>query len=105
MAMGPPRAITQPTQPRILIPLVDLVAGLPLDSELLTDDGHLLAVQQPCDKSETLIHHVTLLSRHGPLLGRGKVSPIGRSEVYVMSPEPGGGKLQISTDKAPFRDR
>src|SRR4029453_2554000 len=50
----------------VLVAVEDLVARLPRDPELGAQRRHLLAFEQTGDKSESLIHDVTLLPRHAP---------------------------------------
>src|SRR5258708_5082694 len=61
---GPPPPIAQRLEPVFLVAVIDLVAGLARDTKLATDLAHRLAVQQPGDKPQTLVHHRTLLPRH-----------------------------------------
>src|SRR4030095_15020527 len=72
VAMRPPTTVGQAPCPDILVALIDLVAGLARDPELVAQHRHLLAVEQAGDKSNALVHDVTLLPRHAPLLLKGQ---------------------------------
>src|SRR5688572_19636575 len=76
LAERAPAAIRQPVHAAIFVAVVELVARLPRNAELRAQGRHLLALEQAGDKPEPLVHDVTLLPRHRPLLRRGKVSPM-----------------------------
>jgi hypothetical protein len=76
LPVGPSAAIGQSFEPAVLIPLEDLVAGLARDIELPAQGRHLLAVEQPGDEPQTLIHLVTLLPRHFALPQSAEVLPM-----------------------------
>ena len=52
--------------------------GLPRNPELGAQRRHLLALEQAGDKPESLVHDVTLLPRHRPLLVGAKCHPSAR---------------------------
>ena len=56
LAMRPPAAIAERLHAAVLVPVVDLVPGLPRDPELGTQRRHLLALEQAGDKPEPLVH-------------------------------------------------
>jgi hypothetical protein len=75
--LRPAAAVREPLDPAALVPAEDLVTGLPGDPELGAEPGHLLAVEQPADEADALVHDVTLLPRHAPSLAkRARVSPM-----------------------------
>src|SRR4029450_5508617 len=77
LAEGPAAAVGERLEAAIFIAGEDLVAGLARDAELGAQRRHLLALEQAGDKSEPLVHDVTLLPRHALLLRRGQeVSPM-----------------------------
>src|SRR5687768_7000311 len=76
LPLRPPAAIRQALNPAVLVPVVNLVASLPGDSELRTQGRHLLALQQAGDKPEALVHDVTLLPGHAPSCKGARVSPM-----------------------------
>src|ERR671910_191039 len=81
LPVGSMAPVAKRLDPAVLVPVEDLVAGLPGNPELGAQRRHLLALEQAGDKPESLVHDVTLLPRHAPSCG-GKVSPI-RSEYAV----------------------
>src|SRR5688572_6822436 len=66
VAMGPSAAIGEALHPDLPVPLVNLVACLAGNPELLAQRHHRLALEQTGHKPKSLVHHVTLLPRHGP---------------------------------------
>src|SRR5690348_15305694 len=66
VSIRPPAPIREALDADPLIPLVNLVASLPRDPELLAERRHRLALEEPGDESQSLVHYVTLLPRHGP---------------------------------------
>src|SRR5262249_43748449 len=80
LAEGPAAAVSERFEAAIFVAVEDLVAGLAGDAELGAQRRHLLALEQAGDKSEPLVHEVTLLPRHALLLRRGQ-------EVSPMCPE------------------
>src|SRR6185503_20923748 len=77
LAIGSPTAICQRLDAAVLVPIEDLVARLSRDPELSAQGCHRLALEPPGDKSNPLVHDVTLLPRHAPSSRRGaKVSPM-----------------------------
>ena len=79
MPIRPPASIRETIQAAVLVAGVDLVAGLAGNAKLPAEAGHLLAVEQPGNESETFVHNMTLLPGHRSLPQREKVLP--------MSPE------------------
>src|SRR5689334_16727119 len=75
-------AIAEGLHAAVLVAVEDLVARFARNAELGAHRRHLLALEQAGDKPESLVHDVTLLPRHAPLLVGGRVSPI-RSEYAV----------------------
>src|SRR5918994_260199 len=62
----------------VLVTVEDLVAGLAGNPELGAQRRHLLALEQAGDKSESLVHDVTLLPRHAPSWwGQSVTHPLG----------------------------
>lgn len=84
----PPRAVSQPFQPAVIVAVDELVAGLARDSELPADHRHLLAIQKPRYEFETLVHKVALLPRHLCSPRKGwKCNPCLRNELSPISRE------------------
>src|SRR5579862_7305369 len=84
----PPRAVAQGLEPVLLVAVEDLVPGLPRDPELAADLRHRLAVQQPRDEPQTLVHHRTLLPGHRhlpPGMPGGRCHPCVRYDLSPMS--------------------
>ena len=88
VAVGPPAPVRQAGEATVLVPRVDLVAGLAGNPELPAEAGHLLAIEQAGNEAETFVHDMTLLPGHYslPLNGR-KCYPCLRNEVSPFSRE------------------
>jgi hypothetical protein len=76
LPIGPPAPIGEGLHAAVLVPVKDLVAGLPRNPELGAQRRHLLALEQAGHKAEPLVHDVTLLPRHAPSSEGAKVSPM-----------------------------
>ena len=48
----------------IFIPTEDFIARLAADTKLTASHGHLLAFEEACNETKSLIHMVTLIPRH-----------------------------------------
>ena len=98
MPIRPPASIRETIQAAVLVAGVDLVAGLAGNAKLPAEAGHLLAVEQPGNESETFVHNMTLLP--GQSLSPAK----GESVTYVsgMKCHPSLGK---GTGTREFRRR
>src|SRR5439155_1453803 len=68
LALRPPTAIGKRPEPAVFVALEDLIAGLERNAEGGAQRRHLLALEQAGDKPKPLVHDVTLLPRHAPLL-------------------------------------
>src|SRR2546430_3951811 len=68
LAIRPPTAIGKRPEPAVFVALEDLIAGLARNAEGGAQRRHLLALEQAGDKPKPLVHDVTLLPRHAPLL-------------------------------------
>src|SRR6185503_2827886 len=75
ITIRPAAAIGKPINPKILVPIKDLVSGLPRDTKLSTKLGHRLTCQSPSHKLKPLVHNRTLLPRHH-FLPREEVLPM-----------------------------
>jgi hypothetical protein len=74
-AIGSPTPIRERRLATVLVTVVNLVARFAGDPKLGAERRHLLALEQPGNKPNTLVHGLTLLPRHAPSLG-AKVSPM-----------------------------
>ena len=101
LAIGPPAPVGKGLPAAIFVAGEDLVAGLARDPELGAQRRHLLALEQPGDKPESLVHDVTLLPRHAPSCEGAKVSPM-RSEYGVTY---GSGRTSGSYGSGRTRDK
>src|SRR5687768_8969256 len=68
VAMRPTAAIREALHANLPISLVNLVACFTGNPELLAQRHHRLALEQTGHEPKSLVHHVTLLPRHGPSL-------------------------------------
>src|SRR5262249_31321308 len=73
--------------PTVLVAVEDLVAGLARNPELGAQRRHLFALEQAGDKPESLVHDVTLLPRHAPLLEGAKCHPSARNTLLPIAQE------------------
>jgi len=64
MPIGPTGAAVEPIETAGLVALVDLVASDPRDPELAAQRCHLLALEEPGNESEALVHRFTRSPRH-----------------------------------------
>ncbi len=64
VTIGSTRAVVEPLEATGLVPLIDLVASDSGDSELAAQRGHLLALEEPGNESEALVHRFTRSPRH-----------------------------------------
>ena len=88
LPVGPPAAVRQPVKAAVLVPVVDLVAGLAGNTEFPTEASHLLAIEQPGNEAETFFHDAILLPGHHSLPSkRRKCYPCLRNEVSPFSRE------------------
>jgi hypothetical protein len=78
--IGSPTAVRQALNSAILVAVVDLIAGFPRDSELMTEACHLLSIQEPSNESKSFFHDIALLPRHNTF-------SLLREKVLPMSPE------------------
>src|SRR5260370_15343336 len=86
VANRPARAVGQRLETVFLVGLEDLVAGLARNAERATDPPRRVAVQQPSDEPQALVHHRTLLPRHPSLPRKGaRCYPCVRYDLQPMS--------------------
>jgi hypothetical protein len=68
LAKRPAATIGERGHATVFVAVEDLIAGIAGVPELGGGRGHLLALEQADDKSEPLVHDMTLLPRHALLL-------------------------------------
>ena len=88
VAIGPSTSVREAIDTAVFVTVVNLVAGLAGYAELTAETGHLLAIQEAGDKSETFFHNIALLPGHGSFSRKGrKCYPCLRYEVLPLCQE------------------
>src|SRR5947207_4634643 len=62
--IGSPSTVTETIQPYFLVPIPELITGLPGDAKFPAEFRHFLALQQSPDELQSLVHESTFFPWH-----------------------------------------